>query len=79
MFRISDRAEGARQAPATPSRARLTISISGDCAYAVRTEVTRREDRGHAEGTGTEHQQQPAPHAVARVPMVTRKPAMANP
>jgi hypothetical protein len=39
MLRISERVEGARVAPATPSSARLTMSIPALVENAARTEV----------------------------------------
>jgi hypothetical protein len=40
MLRISDRVEGARVAPATPSSARVTMSISALVDMAATTEAT---------------------------------------
>ena len=40
MLRISDRVDGARVAPATPSRARVAMSISALVEKAASTEAT---------------------------------------
>ena len=58
MWKISDRVEGAIVAPASPSSARLTISISGVVENAASTDTS-------AEGRGPDHQQPAAADPVA--------------
>ncbi|GMA36599.1 hypothetical protein GCM10025876_28030 [Demequina litorisediminis] len=70
-LRISDRVEGIRVAPATPRSSRAAMSISGLDAVAARIEaapkpvapISRRRLR---------------PMRSARLPIVTRRPAMAS-
>jgi len=72
MLRISDRVEGARVAPATPSRARAAISISGVVENAASTEATP-----NAAAPASSSRRRPI--RSPRVPMVTSDPAARNP
>jgi hypothetical protein len=72
MLRISDRVEGARAAPATPSRARAAISVPAVGAKAANTEAVPNPA---APPSRTRRR----PIRSPRVPMVTREPAAMNP
>jgi hypothetical protein len=72
MLRISDRVEGARVAPATPSSARATISISALVENAASTEATPK-------ATAPAKSSLRRPMRSPRVPMVISDPATMNP
>ena len=72
MLRISDRVEGARVAPATPSRARAAISMPALGENAASTEAAPK-----AAAPASSSRRRPI--RSPRVPMVTRDPAAMNP
>ena len=72
MLRISDRVDGARVAPATPSRARAAISISALVENAASTEATPKP----AAPISSSRRR---PIRSPRVPMVISDPATMNP
>ena len=72
MFRISDRVEGIRAAPEIPSRARVTMSISGLVEYAAATEATPK-------AAAPVRRSLRRPIRSPRVPMVMRNPAIMKP
>ena len=59
MLRISDSVDGASVAPATPSSARVAISIAGAGREG-------RQDRGDSKGGGADQEQPPPPDSVAQ-------------
>ncbi len=69
MFRISPRVDGIRVAPATPSRARATITVSGLVAQAVRTETAPK-------AVAPSRSSFLRPIRSPREPMETSRPAM---
>ena len=73
MLKISDSVDGARVAPAMPSRARLTISrISGVVENAASTETAPK-------AAAPISSSRRRPIRSPSVPMVTRSPAIMNP
>jgi hypothetical protein len=72
MLKISDSVAGARVAPATPSSARLAISISALVENAAITETTP-----NAAPPPSSNRRRPI--RSPKVPMVTRNPATMNP
>ena len=72
MLRISDRVDGARVAPATPSRARVAISISALVEKAASTEATP-----NAAAPISSSRRRPI--RSPSVPMVISEPATRNP
>jgi hypothetical protein len=72
MLKISDSVDGARVAPAMPSRARLAISISGLTENAASTDTTPKAEAPHSSSRRR-------PIRSPRVPMVTRNPATMKP
>ena len=72
MLRISDRVDGARVAPATPSRARVAISISALVENAASTEVAPKAAAPISSSLRR-------PMRSPRVPMVISDPATMNP
>ena len=72
MLRISDRVEGARVAPATPSRARAAISVSGVVENAASTEAAPNAAAPISRSLRR-------PIRSPSVPIVIRKPATRKP
>jgi hypothetical protein len=72
MWKMSDRVDGARVAPATPSRARATIRVSAVGAKAASTETTPN-------AAAPMSRSRRRPMRSPRVPMVMREPATMNP
>jgi len=72
MLKISDSVDGARVAPATPSRARLRISISGVVENAATTETIPK-------AAAPVSSSRRRPIRSPSVPMVTRNPATMKP
>jgi len=72
MLRISDSVDGARVAPATPSSARVAMSISGVVENAASTDVTPNA----AAPTSRSRRR---PIRSPRLPIVISDPAIMNP
>ena len=72
MLRVSDRVDGARVAPATPSSARVAISISALVEKAASTEATPK-------AAAPISRSRRRPMRSPRVPMVISDPATINP
>ena len=72
MWKISDSVDGASVAPAMPSRARLTISISALVENAASTETTPK-------AAAPISSSRRRPIRSPRVPMVTSEPATMKP
>ena len=72
MLKISDRVDGARVAPAIPSRARPAISCSELVESAAPTDTTPK-----AAAPSSSNRRRPI--RSPRVPMVIRNPATMNP
>ncbi len=72
MWKISDNVDGASVAPAMPSAARLTMSISGVVEKAANTERTPNDAAPMSRSFRR-------PMRSPSVPMVTSAPATKNP
>ena len=72
MWKISDRVDGARVAPASPSRARLTISISALVENAASSDAAPNAAAPIISSLRR-------PMRSPRVPMVISDPATMNP
>lgn len=72
MWMISESVDGSTAAPATPSSARATISISGLVAYAASSEETITPSEPRIRSLRR-------PIRSPRVPMTTRNPQVRNP